>query len=200
MTGGLSAIVLAAGHARRFGADKLLQRFNGAPLVTHAVNAALAAPVARVVIVKRPGLELDRVCRAAAARHARIEIIEIASDALSDSLSAGLAAVSGGAFIFLGDMPLIPPNLPALLKGAIGERLAAVPTCEGRPGHPVLLSARAAPLAVSIIGDHGLGSLLRQNAHDVAYLETHDPRVVLDIDTAEDYARLSGERPTIASD
>jgi len=38
----LAAIVLAAGRASRFGADKLLADFRGEPLVTHALRAAMA--------------------------------------------------------------------------------------------------------------------------------------------------------------
>lgn len=187
----LCAIVLAAGRARRFGADKLLQDFDGAPILAHALKAARAAPAARVIIVKRPGAELDRLCRAEAARDPRIEIIEIDSDALSQSLRAGLAAAQGGAFVFLGDMPLIPPGMAALLADRIGDALAAAPVFAGRPGHPVLLSARAAALAEGLGGDQGLGALLRARADEVVLVETQDEGVVRDIDTAADLQRLA---------
>lgn len=189
----LAALVLAAGRSSRFGDDKLLQIFADAPIVTHAIRAACAAPVARIVIVKRPGAALDQACRDAAVNDARISLLDVESEALSASLRAGLAALSdsAGAFIFLGDMPLVPHHAPALLAEKLDAHFAALPMFEGRPGHPVLLSARAVGLAQSLDGDQGAGVLLRQYADDVARLEMDDDGVVFDVDTLADYQRLS---------
>ena len=54
----LAAVVLAAGSARRFGSDKLSAQFRGEPLVRHAIRAARAAPVDRVIVVAAPGLDI----------------------------------------------------------------------------------------------------------------------------------------------
>jgi molybdenum cofactor cytidylyltransferase len=188
----LAAIVLAAGQARRFGADKLLQPFRGAPLLAHAVNAARAAPVDRIVIVKRPGAALETLCAALAAEDARIALVDSASDLLSDSLLVGLAATCGapGTFVFLGDMPLIPAELPKLMAARLNGAFAVQPIHEGKPGHPVLLSARAAALAAHVSGDRGAGEILRQHAKEVAYIEMEDERVALDVDTKADYEAL----------
>ena len=188
----LAAVVLAAGSSRRFGANKLLELFQGEPLVVHAIRAACAAPVERIVVVKQPNAEVTRHCRAIADADPRVELIALESAFLSESLRAGLQAVTDadGVFVFLGDMPLTPPHLAARLADKLGDRFAAVPTCQGRPGHPVLLSARAAALAQHLSGDQGAGALLRRLASDVAHFETHDDRVIFDVDTREDYERL----------
>lgn len=187
-----AAIVLAAGQARRFGEDKLLQPVHGAPIVAHAINTARAAPVQRIVIVRRPGPVLDALCRAHAADDARIVLAENASEFLSDSLRAGLAAVrgAGGTFVFLGDMPLVPPELPALMAERLAGAFAVQPRFAGKPGHPVLLSARAAALAENVSGDKGAGEILRHHASEVAYIDTDDEGVALDIDTKADYDAL----------
>jgi molybdenum cofactor cytidylyltransferase len=188
----LAAIVLAAGHARRFGADKLMQEFRGAPLLSHAVAAARAAPVERIVLVTRPGEALDTFCAAACAEEQRITSVKVASEALSDSLRAGLAAISGadGVFVFLGDMPLVPEGLTARMAERLEGAFAVQPAFAGKPGHPVLLSARAAALAQNVSGDRGAGEILRQHAGEVAYIETEDECVALDIDTKADYEAL----------
>lgn len=179
----LAAIVLAAGHARRFGGDKLRAPFRGEPLVAHAIRAARAAPVERVVVVCRAPFGLGG------------EELTIASDALSDSLRAGLGAVADmdGAFVFLGDMPLIPPAIAPLLAARLGGRFAAVPTRDGQPGHPVLLAVRAFAPAAALTGDRGAGALLRTR-DDVAWVACGEPGVLLDVDAVADLARLEHRR------
>lgn len=179
----LAAIVLAAGRATRFGADKLLADFRGEPLVAHALRAALAAPVARVVLVGGTHLPIS-----ADPRLSRVD----GGAGLADSLKAGLAAVGevDGVFVFLGDMPLVPHGLAARLAEALGDALAAVPGRDGQPGHPVLLSRAAMALVEGLAGDNGLGKLLRSRA-DVVRLAVDDAGAVADVDTPTDLGALT---------
>ncbi|KMS54320.1 molybdopterin-guanine dinucleotide biosynthesis protein MobA [Novosphingobium barchaimii LL02] len=183
-----AAIVLAAGHAVRFGSDKLAAPLDGAPLLTHAIRAARAAPVAKVVVVTRPGLTLEP-CPGKPA----VEVVRLASTALSDTLKTGVAAVSGakGAFVFLGDMPRIPHGLAASLAAAIGPAYAAMPRQGGRPGHPVLLSSRAFADICALTGDEGAGRLLRRR-DDVTFVDCTDPAIHFDVDRPDDLARAAG--------
>lgn len=192
-----AAVVLAAGRARRFGADKLSQPFDGAPLVGGAIKVACAAPVERIAIVVRPGSALQDYCSSVAAQDPRVAVVESDNEALSDSLRAGLAAVPrlDGTFVFLGDMPCAPPGLAARMAQRLGAAFAVQPMVDGKPGHPVLLSPRAAALAQLIQGDRGAGEMLRQHAAEVAYMEMDEPGVTLDIDTTADYEALTrGDR------
>jgi molybdenum cofactor cytidylyltransferase len=184
----LVALVLAAGSARRFGSDKLAAPFRGEPLVRHAIRAARAAPVARVIVVCGERLAVGEWPGEPA-----IEIVRIASDALSASLGAGIAAAGDchGAFVFLGDMPLVPPQVAGRLARLLGDHFAAVPRHGGVNGHPVLLSRAAFAEVGRLTGDEGAGRLLRQRG-DVAFLEVADEGILLDVDRAEDLARLEG--------
>jgi len=181
-----AGIVLAAGSATRFGGDKLSALFRDEPLVTHAIRAARAAPVDRVIVVCAPGLDIGHWDSAPP-----VEAVQIASTALSQSLQAGIAAVGdvAGAFIFLGDMPLIPPAIAARLAAMLGDNFAALPRCSGQPGHPVLLARRAFAAIAQLKGDEGAGKLLRQRG-DVAFLDVAEEAILLDVDRAEDIARL----------
>jgi molybdenum cofactor cytidylyltransferase len=179
----LAAIVLAAGSARRFGSDKLSALFRGEPLVHHALRAACAAPVERVIVVGKPGLSI--------AEWPRVQFVPIASEALSESLKAGIAAAGDaeGAFVFLGDMPLVPHAVAPRLAAALGDHFAAVPRHAGANGQPVLLSRRAFPDIARLQGDEGAGRLLKQRT-DVAFVEVEDDAILLDVDSAADLARL----------
>ncbi|MEE4453800.1 nucleotidyltransferase family protein [Novosphingobium resinovorum] len=181
-----AALVLAAGHGRRFGGDKLSAPLHGEPLLFHAIHAARAAPVERVVVVARPGLDTGDWPGEPA-----VETLRLASDALSDTLKAGIAAAAGmeGAFVFLGDMPHIPHGLAARLAAAIGPAYAAMPRQAGRPGHPVLLSAAAFAAIAALTGDEGAGRLLRRRA-DVVFVDCADPAIHLDVDYPPDLQAL----------
>jgi molybdenum cofactor cytidylyltransferase len=182
----LVALVLAAGSARRFGSDKLSAPFRGLPLVRHAIRAARAAPVERVIVVCG-----ERLAVGDWPGEPRVEAVRIASTALSLSLQAGIAAAAGaaGAFIFLGDMPLVPHPIAGRLAEALGDSFAAVPRHAGKNGHPVLLSARAFPEIARLTGDEGAGRLLRQRS-DVTFVDVAEDAILLDVDSAADLARL----------
>lgn len=180
----LAAIVLAAGKGERFGGDKLAAPLGRRRLIDHAVEIALSSPVERVIVVTRQGTEI--------VEDPRVSRIELSSVVLSDSLRAGLAAAGDldGAFIFLGDMPLVPPEMAARLILAIGTAPAALPTWQGKQGHPVLLTRGAFALADGLTGDEGLGRALRGRG-DVVRLPVADEGVVHDIDRPEDLAAIA---------
>lgn len=186
----LVALVLAAGSARRFGSDKLSAAFRGEPLVHHAIRTARAAPVARVIVVCSEKLAIGEW-----PGEPPVETVRIASDALSASLQAGIAAAGGasGAFILLGDMPLVPTHVAGDLAKALGDHFAAVPRHAGKNGHPVLLSARAFPEIARLTGDEGAGRLLKQRG-DVAFVDVEEDTILLDVDRAEDLARLEARQ------
>jgi len=183
------AIVLAAGAGSRFGGDKLAAQFRGEPLIRHAIRAARAAPVSRVIVVAAPRLDMGSWD----ADRPAVEIHRVRTTALSDSLKAGMAAAADadGVFIFLGDMPLVPHQAAAQLAKALGESFAALPRFAGQPGHPVLLSRAAFADIAQLKGDQGAGAAIRARK-DVAFLDWPDDTVVLDIDRGEDIERLTG--------
>jgi molybdenum cofactor cytidylyltransferase len=182
----LAAVVLAAGKASRFGSDKLSARLEGEPLLHHAILAARAAPVERVIVVAREGLGLGDWLGSPP-----VERVPIASNALSESLQAGIAAAGlvDGAFVFLGDMPRVPHSVAGQLATALGDNYAAIPRCNGKSGHPVLLSARSFIDMAALTGDAGAGKLLKARG-DVAFVDCDDPGILQDVDRPEDLAKI----------
>jgi molybdenum cofactor cytidylyltransferase len=188
---GLVALVLAAGSARRFGGNKLSALFHGEPLVHHAIRAARAAPVTRVIVVCGAALDIGVWAGAPP-----VEAVRIASTALSESLKAGVSAAgdAAGVFVFLGDMPLIPHDVASRLAAALGEAYAAVPRYGAANGHPVLLSSRAFSDLARLTGDEGAGRLLKARA-DLVHVDIADDAILLDVDRAGDLARLERRAP-----
>ena len=188
----LASIVLAAGAATRFGSDKLAATFQNQPLLHHAIRAARAAPAERVLVVCPPAQDIGTWDS-----EPLVEAVRVESDALSTSLKAGIAAANemDGAFIFLGDMPLVPHGVAGQLATILGDSFAAVPCHAGMNGHPVLLSARAFAAVARLEGDHGAGKLLKER-DGIAFLNVGNDAILLDVDRPEDVARLE-QRPNI---
>jgi molybdenum cofactor cytidylyltransferase len=182
------SILLAAGSSRRFGRrDKLLAPFRGKPLVVHALRIAEAAPTVRTnVATDARGPRLPLLRNRAAARTS-IVAVPRPEEGIAASIRAAFAALrpcEREVFLFLGDMPLVPPVLARRLLPLRG--LAKRPSHRGRPGHPVLLRRPSAQRLAALTGDQGLGRLI---ARDALRLEG-GPGCVLDLDTGAELLRL----------
>ncbi len=191
MSGGRHAIVLAAGAATRFGGGKLTADWRGAPLVTWAVRAALAADVESVVVVV--GADAQRVEAAVSElRDPRLKIVPANNwpEGLSASLRIGISALFGDAAavaVFLGDMPLVDGRqadrlLDAVMAGAPAARLIH----PRGPAHPTAFSAAAFPALLALTGDQGGRPVLDALGDQVATFTVDDDGAIHDIDRPED--------------
>ncbi len=189
----LVAVVLAGGAAERFGGGKLGVMLGGRPLLTYALDAAAASGGAIVVVTGTSPAAAD-IARAWASRMrtgVRIVAAEDPTEGMGASLRAGLAAVdsdSDGAFVFLGDMPFIPPDILPLLAAALARGApAAAPMFGGVRGHPVLLGRGLIERRALISGDRGAGGLLA-NEPGLVLIKAACDGVLFDIDTPENLA------------
>src|SRR5437764_7075658 len=111
-------ILLAAGQATRFGADKLLAKIEGEPIGVMACRHLLAA-VPQVVAVVRP----DDAALAAAldAAGAHVVCFANANDGIGASLAYGVRSTidAGGWIVALADMPWIKSATIARVAAAI---------------------------------------------------------------------------------
>lgn len=196
MTERIQAIVLAAGGGRRFGGGKLLADWNGGPLIRASAAIALAAPVDRVVVVLGDRSdELRNALAPLASPRLMIAVNEDWPRGLGSSLAIGVSSLppaTQAAFVFLADMPLVPPTIAGRLLSALrpGD-IAAVPEHSTGAGHPVLLTAALFAAARSLQGDRGLRGLL--NGANVRRVPVADDGVVADIDTPSDLRTLQGK-------
>ena len=187
---GTHAIVLAAGAGRRFGGGKLCSQFRGRPLVTWAVEAALATRVAGVTVVL--GADADRVGMALSAfQDERLRTVTCPewNDGLSRSLICGLESLPPDAravLLFLGDMPNVSSGLADQLLGAVlSGAPAAMPVCEGLPAHPVAIASGLFPGLHGLAGDKGARSFLR-DVSGAVQIQTDDCASLFDVDRRED--------------
>jgi molybdenum cofactor cytidylyltransferase len=192
----VAALILAAGQSRRMGAqNKLLAPLDGAPLVTRAVDAALASRARPVVVVT--GHEADAVRAALAGRDLVWAENPDAASGMASSLRAGLAALPASVdavLVCLGDMPRVTAaHLDAIAAAydPAGDATIVVPTHQRKRGHPVLFARRHFAEMAGLEGDVGARALIDAHADAVRLVPVDDSGVTLDVDTPEMLAALA---------
>lgn len=192
--GPLAAIVLAAGSGSRFGGGKLMAPWKGGVLIDGALTAAFAAPARDVIVVTGADERVAAVARAHAERvgaAGRLKVVYAAEHAegMGASLRTGAAALPadcGGVFVFLGDMPRIPPDiLPRLVEAVARGAEAAAPAFEGERGHPVLFGPGLIPSLRRLAGDQGARTVLADLGPAFARVPADDDGVLFDVDRPE---------------
>lgn len=195
----LSAIVLAAGRARRFGSTKQLIDVDGRPLVRMVVEAVCAVPVFHEVIVV-VGHDAEAVQAALAGLPVRVVPNPRYDEGQSASVRAGLAHVaetSAGAMFVPADQPGLTPAVLDALARSFSEDAThiVVPVYAGRRGSPVVFPRDLFPDLQALQGDVGGRILLAQFVSRVREVPFDTTAPLADIDTPEDRNRwLRGPR------
>lgn len=190
----ITAIVLAAGLARRMGRPKLLLPLRGRPIVRWSVEG-VAAHVDEVVVVSGPD---DAGLREAlGGLPVRFTANPTPEAGQGTSLAAGVRALGPGTeatLIVLGDQPRVPADVvPALLAAwRRGGRPIVAPLYRGVRGTPVLFAASVFAELARLEGDAGARAVVaaRPERVELVPLDAPDPG---DVDTPEDLARLQVE-------
>lgn len=188
-------VVLAAGESRRMGTPKQLLDFGGVSMVEAVARTLLEADLAGVLVVL--GHEAERV--AGAVRHLPVRCV-VNAEYRAGMLTSVQCAVRAlpdaeGVCIALVDQPSIPARVvSALVKGlCTGEKGIAVPTFQGKRGHPIAVDLRRYRQEImNLPSEIGLRALLLAHPEDVFEVPVDTEAVVKDIDSPEEYG---GNKP-----
>ena len=186
----VTAVVLAAGSASRFGSVKLLAPLNGRPVLQHVLDALDAAGVSDVVVVL--GTDAEAIEAAIGWRSERRVTNPDPGRGLSSSVGVGLEAVpehAAAALIVLGDQPAISPATIRTLLDQPDDKdrpVVVARYADDSARNPVLLGRAAFPVVAEATGDRGLGPVLA--AHPELAREVTVQGSNPDVDTPADLA------------
>lgn len=180
-------LLLAAGSATRFGADKLLHRLpHGVPIAVQAARH-LASQIPRVVAVVRP--DAGKLFLDLQNEGHEVVVCDNAAEGMGASLACAVRAAgrADAYLVALADMPFVRASSIAAVRDAMASGAAfAAPFFRGRRGHPVGISGAYFDALLALKGDEGAKRVIGESRDKLMKIPVGDPGVVRDIDTPDD--------------
>ena len=189
----VAGIVLAAGESKRFGQPKQLLDWKGQPFVRAVASKALEVGLSPVIVVTGANSErvesalvdLDvKIAKNSDWKNGQGRSMRTAAQILEDEGNVGAA------IFLLTDQPQVTTSILRALveKHAEGLYPVVAPLVIDQRANPVLFDRVTFPDLKKIEGDVGGRSIFHK--YHVEYLPWHDDRLLLDVDTPEQYQRL----------
>jgi CTP:molybdopterin cytidylyltransferase MocA/NifU-like protein involved in Fe-S cluster formation len=198
-TAHVAAVVLAAGRARRFGAQKLVAPFGDATVIRQVVERVGRSGVSQVTVVVGP--DATPIQSALAGLDVQWATNPEPERGMSSSIAAGIGTLPpnvDAVLVALGDQPTVLPDVLEGLMQAWSDGRGAIiaPRYRGRRGNPVLFDRALFNELRALTGDRGARDLLDAQPERVHVLDVDAP-MPMDIDTPGDYdALLRSSRAT----
>lgn len=196
----VSAVILAAGMARRMGREKLLLTLDGEPLLRRVVREVVALGLSEILVVAN---KHNRAAVFAALSDLPVRVLtnERADEGIGTSIAlaaSSVAATSQGLLLLQGDQPFVERGM---LRTLIAEWTSGSPdfvaaSYAGVVTTPVFFARRLLDELRALRGDRGAKSVLERHATAGRVLDFPRWRG-LDVDTPEDY-RLVCQRSSSA--
>lgn len=203
----IAGLIIAGGYSSRMAEFKPLLPIKGKPLIEDRIISMAQAGVSPVfVVIGHEKNELEAVLKKIKTHlypEVQIEIVHNPDydKGMFASIRAGIAALNeykekpiNGVLLLPGDYPLInASHYMALYKAwSSSPEQFAVPCYYGKKGHPLLIPRKAFTEILSYKGNKGLKGITNdyEDRGEILRVEMKDERVLLDMDTPEDYNSL----------
>jgi molybdenum cofactor cytidylyltransferase len=186
MTARRGALILAAGASRRMGTPKALLPWGQTTLLQYALTQARAAGVDDVVVVLGPATQkLEKELEVRVAFNPQPETGRSASIRLGAAL---LSDDVGAVLIQSVDQPSSLEVLTGLFEAIFQGGLVAVPTYEGRRGHPICLGGQLlTELRAVTEEEEGLRSIVRRHRDQLIEVPVSSESVVWNLNDPAAY-------------
>ncbi len=197
----VAGIILAAGSSSRMGSTKQLLPFKGKTILDHVIDNALNSALSEIILVL--GYCSDQIIQSLDLHRDFSEIKIIINrkykDGQSSSLKKGLEKISAncdGTMFLLGDQPLVTDTIINKLLNVFesSDLPIVVPYCNEKRGNPVIIAKALFPRLKSLSTDAGARVFFEELEHEILKVPVDDRAILEDIDTKNDYEKLTSEK------
>ncbi len=194
----VSAILLAAGEARRMGRLKQLMPLGSSTMVEQAIDNLLASRVDEIVVVL--GYKAEEVKKRIAGRPVKIAINPEYSQGMGTSIAIGLKMVdsrAGAVMLALADQPFVDsPTIDRLIEGfQAHDKGIAIPVYRSQRGHPTIFSIEYKAQLSGLTSDIGGREIIKEHPGDVLEVAVDCEGIIIDIDTPQPGVQLDTQSP-----
>jgi molybdenum cofactor cytidylyltransferase len=195
----ISIIILAAGASKRLGIPKQLLPYKGTTLLRHIVQIATASKAENVFVVV--GSQADDM----KSQFFKTSVTPIYNadwnEGMGSSIRRGVQSVpphTEAVVILVCDQPQVTTNLLDTIIDAYVRTKKPVIACRygETVGVPALFDRSLFAELEQLRGDRGAKSIIDLHASERMVIDF--PEGVIDIDTDEDYKRITGTSPFVA--
>ncbi len=190
----VGCVIMASGLAKRFGSNKLLADFDGAPLLCRAFAATEG--LTRIVVTRSAGVQ-------ALCEERGVPVLRHALPYRSDTVRLGLEALltrvpaMQGCVFLPGDQPLLTREtlcgMMAAFCAALERNARIFRLCDpqtGTPGSPVLFGSDFFGELRTLPEGKGGGVVVKRHPEQVTLFSAGHPAELLDADTPEMLEKL----------
>ena len=184
-----TALILAAGYSKRFGADKRLHVLpNGNTLLEQSIYNAIGS-YKRVFVVLRN--DDDAISKKVAQLPVQLIHAPLLPVGMGESLSCGVAHVvvhcdCQTISILHADLPMINPSTLIKVVQLASSKGITLPVYRNQQGHPVVFGADYFPDLMQLSGEQGGCDIIKNNQSACTRVTVDDPGICCDIDRTED--------------
>ena len=184
------AVIVAAGMSSRMGDFKPMLGIGGISIAERVIAKLQQSGVTEIVMVTGfNAVMLEHHLANRGIVFLRNEQYETTT--MFDSASLGLSYIRDKCDRVL----FTPVDIPLFTSATVQSLLKtdaslAVPVCEGKPGHPILISCKLIGKILADTGEGGLRGALERCGEPLVSIPVDDRGILHDADTPEDYADL----------
>lgn len=188
----ISIIILAAGMSTRMGRNKLTLSLKNKTIIEEVIHNCKESKANEIILVYKDKAVYEK----GMFKNMKCVFNKDYEKGQSTSVKAGLEYIdheSEGVLFVLGDMPFISSVVINRLIDEFkkNEKSIIVPTYEGKRGNPVLFHRKWIKDICNVKGDKGGRQIIELNSEKVKYVEFNDKYLNLDIDTINDYKKIT---------
>lgn len=187
----MNGIILASGFSTRMGKNKLLMKINNEEIIRRVIKEVKKSNISNIILVAREKTILDM------GKLENIKVVENKEAHLGQSSSIRLginsSKIEEDFMFFCGDQPFIDfKSINKLIEvSKKSNESIIVPRMNERTGSPVIFPKIYKKELNLLTGDIGGREIIKNNKEKVKYVDIMNPLFLEDVDTKEDYMKLS---------